>query len=88
MPKSLPLPDDLLPLHVAVVEADRNMIEAREQGGDVDAARDVYVQQMLALRAHPIWEQARTATEPCYAQTWQASLDKAKVALDNELAAA
>lgn len=84
MPKPLPLPDDLLPLHVAVVEADRAMIAAREQGGDVDAAREAYVARVIALRAHPIWEQARTAAEPCHAQTWQASLDAAKAALDGE----
>jgi hypothetical protein len=88
MPTRLPLPDDLLPLHVAVVQADRGMTEARLAGGDVDAARDVYVQAMLALRAHPIWEQARTAAEPCYAQTWQASLDRAKQALDEPATAA
>jgi hypothetical protein len=88
MPKPLPLPDDLLPLHTAVVLADRGMTEAREAGGDVDAAREQYVQAALALRAHPIWEQARTAAEPCYAQTWQASLDAAKAALDEEPAAA
>lgn len=87
MPKPLPLPDELLPLHTAVVLADRGMTETREQDGDVDAARDVYVQAVLALRAHPIWEQARTAAEPCYAQTWQASLDAAKMALAEQAAA-
>ncbi|MEU8927101.1 hypothetical protein AB0D10_40320 [Kitasatospora sp. NPDC048545] len=54
MPKSLPLPDDLLPLRVAVVEADRAMIAARESGDDVDAARETYVERSLVLRAHPI----------------------------------
>ncbi|MEU1418358.1 hypothetical protein [Kitasatospora sp. NPDC005751] len=84
----MPLPDELPPLHVAVVQADRGMTEARLADGDVDAARDLYVQAMLALRAHPIWEQARTAAEPCYAQTWQASLDRAKRQLDGQAAAA
>lgn len=43
---------------------------------------------MLALHARPIWEQARTAAaEPCYTQTWQASLDVAKTALAESAAA-
>ncbi|MFD5916161.1 hypothetical protein ACFVYP_07125 [Kitasatospora sp. NPDC058201] len=87
MPKSLPLPDDLLPLHVAVVEADRGMTTVRLAGGDVDVARAAYVEAMLALRAHPIWVQAQA--EACYAQTWQASLEAAKTALgDGAVAAA
>ncbi|GAA2825503.1 hypothetical protein RMN57_13320 [Kitasatospora sp. CM 4170] len=86
MPKPLPLPDDLLPLHVAALEADRAMIQAREQGGDVDAAREQYVAAALALRAHPIWPEAQAAQ--AHAQTWQASLDRAKKTLDGEAAAA
>ncbi|WBP89550.1 hypothetical protein [Kitasatospora cathayae] len=86
MPKPLPLPADLLPLHVAVVEADRAMTTTREAGGDVDAARDTYIDRALTLRAHPIWEEARAAA--CYAQTWQASLDAAKAYIDGEPAAA
>ncbi|MFB7908096.1 hypothetical protein ACFC1T_16825 [Kitasatospora sp. NPDC056076] len=86
MPKPLPLPDDLLPLHAAVVEADRAMTAVREADGDVNAARDAYVDRVLALRAHPIWEEARTGA--CYAQTWQASLDAAKAHLDGEAQAA
>ncbi|MCG6500199.1 hypothetical protein [Kitasatospora sp. A2-31] len=35
----------------------------------------------LALRAHPIWEEARAAQ--AHAQTWQASVDAAKAALDS-----
>ncbi|MEU4296329.1 hypothetical protein [Kitasatospora aureofaciens] len=84
MPKPLPLPDDLLPLHAAALEADRAMTTTREAGGDVDAARDRYVTAALALRAHPIWEEARAGA--CYAQTWQASLDAAKASLDGEAA--
>jgi hypothetical protein len=86
MPKPLPLPDDLLSLHVPVLQADRAMTAAREAGGDVDAARAEYVDRALALRAHPIWEEARAAS--CYAQTWQASLDAAKAHLDGEQTAA
>ncbi|MFD9690964.1 hypothetical protein ACFWXO_34970 [Kitasatospora sp. NPDC059088] len=86
VPTPLPLPDDLLPLYAAVVEADRAMTAAREADGDVNAARDAYVDRVLALRAHPIWEEARTAA--CYAQTWQASLDPAKAHLDGGQAAA
>ncbi|MFH8380626.1 hypothetical protein ACH4E7_06750 [Kitasatospora sp. NPDC018058] len=82
MPKPLPLPEDVLPLHAAALQADRAMTATREAGGDVDAARDAYVDRALALRAHPIWEEARGAG--CYAQTWQASLDAAKAALDGE----
>ncbi|MFJ8474184.1 hypothetical protein [Kitasatospora sp. NPDC094011] len=80
MPKPLPLPADVLPLHAAALEADRAMTAVREAGGDVDAARDAYVEAALTLRAHPIWEEARTAA--CYAQTWQASMDAAKATLD------
>ncbi|MFG3051928.1 hypothetical protein ACGFZP_13385 [Kitasatospora sp. NPDC048239] len=85
MPKPLPLPDDLLPLHAAVLQAERAMTEAREASGDVDAAREVYVAASLALRAHPIWEEARQGA--CHAQTWQASLDAAKDALAEPAAA-
>lgn len=85
MPKPLPLPDDVLPLHTAVLEADRAMTATRHAGGDVDAARAEYVERALVLRAHPIWEEARGAG--CYAQTWQASLDAAKAQLDGEQAA-
>ncbi|MFJ9771257.1 hypothetical protein ACIRVF_08430 [Kitasatospora sp. NPDC101157] len=52
MPNPLPLPDDLLSLHAAAVEADRAMTATREAGGDVDAARDAYVTAALSLRAH------------------------------------
>ncbi|MFE6868287.1 hypothetical protein ACFVFS_17195 [Kitasatospora sp. NPDC057692] len=79
MPDALALPDDVLPLHIAVVEADRAMTAASQAGGDVDAARGVFVQRMGELLSHPIWEQARTGG--CYAQTWQASLDAAKAKL-------
>jgi hypothetical protein len=80
------LPADLLPLHVAALRADREMTVAREQGGDVDAAREAYVQAALALRAHPIWEPARQAGR--YHAVWQASIDAARTALDSELATA
>nr|BEK68873.1 hypothetical protein KPHV_61000 [Kitasatospora purpeofusca] len=80
------LPADLLPLHVAALRTDRAMTTAREQGGDVDAAREAYVQAALALRAHPVWEPARQAGE--YHAVWQASIDAAREALDSELAAA
>ncbi|MQS14532.1 hypothetical protein F7Q99_20255 [Streptomyces kaniharaensis] len=81
----LDLPADLLPLHVAALRADRAMTTAREQGGDVDAARDAYVEAALALRAHPIWEPARQNGK--HHRLWQASLDAAKAALDAETAA-
>ncbi|MBV6697421.1 hypothetical protein KV557_09825 [Kitasatospora aureofaciens] len=80
------LPDDLLPLHIAALRADRAMTTAREQGGDVDAAREEYVTAALALRAHPIWEQGRQDGQ--HHKLWQASLDAAKAALDGESTAA
>ncbi|MGA5820787.1 hypothetical protein ACPC54_23340 [Kitasatospora sp. NPDC094028] len=76
------LPADLLPLHIAALRADRAMTTVREAGGDVEAAREVYLQAAAALEAHPYWEQARQAGTRHKA--WQASLDAAKAMLDGE----
>jgi len=46
-----------------------------EETEDLDRLREAHIGAALAVRAHPIWEQARTAAEPCHAQTWQALKD-------------
>ncbi|MFJ9443262.1 hypothetical protein ACIRRH_15530 [Kitasatospora sp. NPDC101235] len=76
----LELPDDLLPLHVAALSADRAMTAARKAGGDVEAAREEYLAAAMTLQAHPFWEERRQAGQ--HQAFWQASLDAAKKALD------
>lgn len=73
------LPADLLPLHTAALRAERAMTEAREAGGDVEAAREAYLAAAAALHAHPFWEERRKAGQ--HQGFWQASLDAAKKAL-------
>ncbi|MFE6865997.1 hypothetical protein ACFVFS_05535 [Kitasatospora sp. NPDC057692] len=80
------LPDDLLPLHVTALRTERAMTAVREQGGDVDVARDAYVEAALVLRAHPFWETARQAGE--HHTMWQKSINAARQALDAAAAAA
>lgn len=76
------LPADLLPLHIAALRADRAMTETRLAGGDVEAARETYLQAAAVLDAHPYWEQARQAGNHYKAR--QASLDAAKAVLDGQ----
>ncbi|MEU8920278.1 hypothetical protein AB0D10_04980 [Kitasatospora sp. NPDC048545] len=78
----LELPSDLLPLHTAALAADRAMEKARLEGGDVEAAREAYLQAASALQAHPFWEERRQAGQ--HQAFWQASLDAAKKALGEQ----
>jgi hypothetical protein len=76
VPKALDLPDDLIALARTSRDAELAMETAARDGEDVDAARTAYIDAALAVRAHPIWEQARQ--EGCHHQTWQALKDAAK----------
>jgi hypothetical protein len=49
------------------------MEAAARDGGDVEAARQAFVEAGLAVRAHPIWQEARRAG--CHHQTAQALTD-------------
>jgi hypothetical protein len=55
---------------------------SEEETGELDRLREAYIAAALVVRAHPIWEQARTAAEPCHAQTWQALKDAAKAPVE------
>ncbi|MGE7438004.1 hypothetical protein [Kitasatospora sp. NPDC001175] len=47
-----------------------------EETAELGRLRDAYMEAALAVRAHPLWEQARA--EGCHAQTWQALIDAVK----------
>lgn len=73
MPNPLPLPEDLIALARTRRAAELAMETAARGDGDLDAARDAFIDAALLVEAHPLLEQART--EGCRHQTWQALID-------------
>jgi hypothetical protein len=76
VPNALDLPDDLIALARTRAAAERAMEAAARTGGDLDAARQAFIDAALTVEAHPLLEQARQ--EGCRYQTWQALLDAVK----------